>query len=122
MGIVLYLFGPRGLNLRKKKILWSCVVIAFHPPACSIEPIVGSFFLFISLLPQKFSSPTKQSLVYILCILTPCTIRGKIPPSVHAPHALPCIENRYVPLLELVAYSQNSFPPIYHNIHLTMKK
>ena len=56
----------------------------------------------INRLPQQF------------CILNqakPCVypsqfdtlyLGGNIPPSVHLPHASPCIEHRYVPLLELV--------------------
>jgi hypothetical protein len=42
--------------------------------------------------------------------------------SVHVLHAPPCIDHRYVPLLELVSYSGHSFPPLYHNVHLSMKK
>ena len=37
-------------------------------------------------------------------------------------HAPPCIEHRYVPPLEPVAYSRHLFPPLYHSIYLSMKK
>ena len=83
---------------------------------------MGSCFRIISLLSQKNSSSVEQSLVYIICSLTPCTLRGNIPLSVHILQAPHCIENRYVPLLELVAYSQHSFTPLYHSIHFSMKK
>jgi hypothetical protein len=43
----------------KKDILWSEVVISSHSLTCRIEPIVGSRFRAIILLPQQFASLAK---------------------------------------------------------------